>query len=487
MRRIALVAAMALAAPVAWLGSPASAFSCAPVDVERKLASGSVLAVVTRTDTDGGERAFRVERREGGRLPASVAGHAELPYDGVAAVVVERVEGRWIAATCSKTDLGTTLDRFNGAPQATSTEPVAAVLAGRFGGSRLAAIDSRGEVVAWDRRPGEAVNLAVCPGGRTVVAHAYPDPNSADRELTVHDAATLDVRATLDSTAFGRGWVRGLRCTDPDGREVQAIVEDDSPHGTSRLVTVSQTDSTDRPLGYDAGDYPVDFDGFLDWTTDRSEPARSHLVHVSPDGNAREVAEFAGATSVHRLAIAPDQSLAAAVLTVPGPHEFDDVPGWGRMAPNTVVVFDPRSGAELARVHPDRHAESIAWTRDGRLLVRTGHVNSAYDYRAGTLEVRDAGLRLLETHPAGTGSGLASLEDRPVTFGQGRLVVAHGDRLRTVDNPWLAGAWSLAPLDAAPPEAVAPISTAGATPAVFAGLAVVVGGLGFARARERRR
>lgn len=72
-----------------------------------------------------------------------------------------------------------------------------AVATGDFGGSRLAALDRRGEVVAWDRRPGEAEALVVCPGGQTVVAYNLPRTWEFGQlgKVTAHAAALTKAEA----------------------------------------------------------------------------------------------------------------------------------------------------------------------------------------------------------------------------------------------------------------------------------------------------
>ncbi|MGQ0465106.1 MAG: hypothetical protein ACT4QG_07260 [Sporichthyaceae bacterium] len=89
--------------------------------------------------------------------------------DGVAVAVFERKGGAWRHQICADhLDLAEVLAGVEPRPRAVEGGAPVAYAAGGYGDSRIVAFDAEGNTVAWDERPGTAIAVAACPGGRKV-------------------------------------------------------------------------------------------------------------------------------------------------------------------------------------------------------------------------------------------------------------------------------------------------------------------------------
>lgn len=478
MRPLAAVAAVATVFGTSLIfARPAHACGCETRDLDAELRDGGAVAVVTRTDAGETERAtFRVEEALGSDLPATLTGEIDQcqPYvlrESVAALAFRRTGvrlpagspqlGGWTLPSCSALDLNTVLTRLHGTPSATSTRPAVAVAAGDFGGSRLVALDRRGEVVAWDRRPGQADLVVACPGGRTVVAYGRP-PNGP-LELTVHDAATLETSRTVPLGLRDGEYARSLRCDDAAGRVVRLLATDEAGDSSSRVLTVVGGEITSAAIEVSVTWVVPIGDGFLADVATGPENLPA-LVRIHPDGSASAPAPLADLGGVLRLAVSPDErTIALMGYEVSPPRAVES-------ADLLVVTVDARTGRELARWRPDEYLEGIAWTPVGRLIVRSGYSGNTPPDRPGILTEFDRDLRAQTHRDSGQGSGLVTVGESVVTFAGTHVVaIPAAGAPRVVENLRLAGARSVVglsvtgfdPGDAEPTPAAAGIVRAG--------------------------
>ncbi|MGQ0843221.1 MAG: hypothetical protein ACT4QF_03705 [Sporichthyaceae bacterium] len=509
-RRAALTVALALAAPTTWFAPTAQACSCHVSDIEHGLREGWTLALVTRTDLNfyGGEReTFRIERSVGPDL--GVGGEVHIESNNVCAfdtlplqtspLYLRREGKRILAEGCANFDTGPALDRVLGAPSATSREAPVAVIAGQYGGSRLATVDERGGVVAWDRRPGYVGAVAVCPGGRTLVASAYIPHDPFDlnspfttgesygrSEVTVHDAATLRLVRTLALPAdLSVG--DAMRCLDPEGTSAQVLGGTGyDGRGGSALYTLTERATRRVPIAQGLVGAVADSRGFFAQTA--GDGPEASLIRVSAGGQASTLHQRF--PRLGQIVLSPDgRTLAALVAERYGALEEEgaDAP----TPPGTVVTLDARTGAVLAwasptgaqaRPSPAGLPTGLAWTAAGELLVATSGGDEGR-----SVEVLDRGLRTLGIRPITPGSPgfLASIGDSAALFSRARLTLTGPDRTpRSVDNLWLVGATYVTPLRG-PEFDGRSTSTDDQLPWVLAGLGLVVVGLGVAGLRSR--
>ncbi len=457
LRRTAVTAAFALAAPVTWLAAPAEACTCSaygnlpdPAAAQR---GGGFLAVVTQINDKGNGLALRVDRSAGptqdnykpfkepppplqttltGKAAASGCGY--VPYQAVKAVSPYRLKpaeskkGAWSAAGCRDLNVGDALQQIAGDAPTTSTTAPVAVLAGRFGNSSLVAVDERGEVVAWNRQKSRIANLAACPGGRTVVSW---DSSYADKVLTVRDARTLAQVRTLSLPA-NTSVIHGLRCDDTDGTRAQVLVAAEKASDGSTLYSVTETTTAAVPVAAHVTAPQWDGAGFIG--TSDHEPSRLALVRIARNGEVRLLR--ADLPSLEHLALGRDRRTAAAIAATDWPE--------GRAG--SVITFETRNGKLLASWVPETKADALAWTGNGHLLVRVGHVNEEAPYRAGMLEVRDRSLKPIATRASAPGS-LAAVGDVAVGYGDTRFSLAPAQgKPQVVDNLWLVGTTHVASL-----------------------------------------
>lgn len=441
-RARAALTGIAGAAAVGLTPVPASACSCWAPTVAESLAAGHAVAVVTRTDRGPGTAAtFAVEDSLGAELPDRLTGRVgdggscspPVPPGGVAALAFEPRDGGWFLGACRKLDLAEALEHVRGGPgpEATAGGRVVAVAAGAYGGSRLAALDRTGRVLAWDGRGGSAGHVAACPGGRTVVAVGRPAGEggpAAPAELTVHEASTLRVlRAVRLQEQAGRYRVRAMRCADPAGSRVEAVVEADDD---AQLVTVEGDRVRAAGLG-DIGAAAATADGFVvvaDGIHDDREPP--YLALIGPDGNRERAADLPGLTAAEHLAVSPDGRTAA----VYG-YGADDLP-------NALRTVDLGTGRALGSwTRGELYVGGLAWAGPDRLLA----LASSGGWKP--VRVFDRVLREVDRLPAVPGHALATVGDAAVTYWDTRMTItpAGGEPL-VLDELRLAGTQHVAGL-----------------------------------------
>ncbi len=501
---LAALAAGAVAAGSVLLFAPsAEACSCASRrTLEEGLADGDVIAILSRVDADRKSQTatLRVERTLDGTLPAEVTGEIGYPErcdetvapGEVTARLIERRDKGWQVAYCHRFLLGDMLQRMAGDPAVTSRGPAVLLAAGYFVGARLAAVDSAGDVVAWDARPGFGQAAAACPGADSVVAvgrgEATQDETgewvSAPTELTVHDAVTLDVRRTVRVPLEEYDQVLGLRCRDARGEGVDVLVaearSDDPAMGS--LLSVDGDKVATGPLGAVVAGAAT-AGGFL--MVVGGHPAS--LVQLGSDGSRRVLGQLPdGPTEWSQLVLSPDE----ATVAVGGSHTVT-----GR---SLTVTVDVVSGGVLAdRALPYAVGYPAVWSGPDRLLLWRGPARQA----DGQIRVVDRRLRTVETLRVSSGDGLTAVGGQPVTFGGFTRLTAHSASgpPRMVDELRLVGTQSLVPLPAladhpfAPPvgllppkgETVSPSGTWSGFPFVLGGGAAAVVGLALLRRRRK--
>lgn len=455
-----VVAAVALLGGSVLCAAPAEGTNCRAREVQTEMRKGNTLAIVTRTDHRAPPDAtFRVEAAYGVDVPATLTGRVDAGMDSqptafpgdVVALIFERRGDGWFLSTCSDVDLGEALDLVNGEPDPAAGGPIVAVATGDFGGSRLAGLDARGRVVAWDRRTGHAERVAACPGGRTVVAYgSRPDATVADpMELGVHDAATLRRKRVVlvPPTENGHSGA-DLRCADERGDVVQVLLTY-SGAGAARLVTVDGTRIDTVAISRVLREVVAVADGFLALAYTDQVDLQGTLVRIGSDGDITDLPTAESLSDVYEvLAVAPDGVTVAAFGSRSG-----------------VVTFDARTGVVLGRwAHGD--LAGAAWTADGHLLVRIGYDTGWGKPREGTMVTLDRRLRELARRPSTPGRYVAAIGDTAVTFGGTRLsATPEGGEARVLPELRLAATAEVVPLSTVslepaeqPPTSPAPAS-----------------------------
>ncbi len=379
-------AATACAAVSMLFAVPAHACSCALGSAKVALDAGGTVVIVTRTDATPNDAnrpgseppigTFRVEDFAGPEPPKILRGPLDtgascLPYvaPGAAAALSagRGPDGEWTVSGCGNGyPLGEALQLMDGDPEPAEDGRPVAFVAGNFASGRLAAVDSAGTVVAWDRTPGSATLAAVCPGGETVVAGgraprhtpAGADPRTfreGRAELTVHDADGLALRRQVGLDTGPGERVRALRCLDRAGRDIDLVATRNADQGgyDGRLVQVRGTAVSYRPIG-DVADAHAVGDGFL-----------------VRDGDMRRGATFSRLDAAGRLT--PVASLDESVeLWKPSTDgrtiaASAYVGGDGRYR---VIVLDVETGRQLGETPEGDWVTGLAWTSSSELLVR---------------------------------------------------------------------------------------------------------------------
>lgn len=378
-------AALGCAAVSVLFAVPAQACSCVQGSAQEAVDRGGTVVIVTRTDdtpNDGRGRGgppvgtFRVKDFIGPEPPAELHGPLDTgascaPYvapGALAALSAGRgKDGEWTVGGCgSGYPIGPALQLAEGDPDSGEGGPAVAYAAGDFGTGRLAALDQDGRVVAWDRTPGRGTAVAVCPGSETLAAvgeaplrrkpgakadftRLEPGPN----EVTIHDAADLDLQRTITlGTASGEDVV-ALRCLDPAGELVDLVAR---YHGEreydSRLVRVRDGKVTSVPLGA-VSDAQAIADGFMVRDEGRD---RTSFSRLGSDGRQTPVAQVDA--GIEAWQVSPDGRTIAAYSYL------------GKKLRNTIVTLDVASGERLGK-SPDRdYVTGLAWTASGELLAR---------------------------------------------------------------------------------------------------------------------
>jgi hypothetical protein len=486
------------------LSATPAAAGCGIPEMDELLKEGKTLGIVTRTDEGDGPRStYRVEAEFGGDLPAEVSGPPDgvewgpsvLPR-GLGALMFEHKES-WEFVPCAEVPLGPAIQRATGSPPVVSKGPAVAIAAGRFGGSRLVALDRRGRPVAWDGRAGRGTQVSACPGGQTVAATGrtgeryYPN---LDADLTLHDAVTLRPRRTLKLPVHRESQVLAMRCADARGNRVDILLVEFGGSGTEqgRLLSVTGKRMEVTKLGRVVAAAPVD-GGFLALAlAPREAPT---LVEVASGGARRVVATFDD-LSPDKLAVSPDGRTVA-------------VSGTSHANGRVLRTLDARTGALAGewgtdKVGQDAYVNGIAWSASNRLLARveTGRRGEELHLISFDRALREGGRGVAEP-----GWKFTAIGEAGVSYSGARMRASSiGSAGLTLDELRLADAQHLTPLtdkgfDPAPAaldvsvdvpveEVVADAdSSTGPWPGVLAGTAAVVAGslaFGFARRRRAR-
>ncbi len=371
---------------------PAEA-SCMVPDLARVLELGRVVGVVSRLDDDEGRKGtFRVHQTVGGTLPAELT--VDMPWnyspqvieDGLAALAFERKDG-WELGWCATLDLGEVLQRTEGAAAVASKRSAVAIAAGTFGDSRLVSLDRAGKPVAWDRQGGTAERVAVCPGGKTVVAVGRPGGTYArgKEELSVHDARTLEPKRVVKLPIYKHNEIAALRCADPQGERVDIFVVEYHSDGWGHLFSV-----TDRKVSSvggigRSGAAAVLGDGFV-------AVVKGKVVRIASSGANRPIASLVNLRP-RQLVVSPDQKTIAA---------------YDGQRLNTV---DPGTGERLGSLDIT-DVSGIAWTVSNRLLVRVGNGSGPVP----NLRSFDRKLEHMGQGKAATGWKFAAVGEAGVNF-----------------------------------------------------------------------
>ncbi|MGQ0847110.1 MAG: hypothetical protein ACT4QF_23575 [Sporichthyaceae bacterium] len=423
MTTAALLAFTAIVFPLAAAAEACSCSNQSPTSVDLDIATGNALAVVTRTDPGGAVANFVVEKSLGGPLPPRLDGRVDLtrggcqpfvpPAGGVGALVFTRDGEGWRLGRCSQVDLAYTLYRVQGPPTPVVGGDPVAVAAGRFGGSRLVALDAEGNPVAWDGRPGSAL-VAACPGGRRVASIGTvksPDGRTQLAEVTVHDAATLTALRTVPLQADRLQYVEAVRCLDAEGERVVAIAfNEDGVQSEARFLTVQGLGVQDAELApiREVAAVPG---GFVGVGRSFGALAPLALVRVADDGRVRTLAADTGFGYLESLAVTPDGRYAAL---------YGSPVGRARTKLE-LHVFDLRTGRIVAEHVPTHYVQALAWTASRQLLMA---VSKGPRVAAPPVEVRDLRLRLVGTRPSAAGYRLAAMGETAVRFNGGRVHLA---------------------------------------------------------------
>jgi hypothetical protein len=168
----------------------------------------------------------------------SAACGIEAPVGTRVGLVLERRAGAWYGHLCWQFAPEELLAAGQPLPAPNGHGPVALIVGGGFGESRLIALDGRGRTLAYGMGTGRVGLLAVCPGGRLVAELAFA---GSGQRLVVRATRTLRV-------------LRRQTLTLPRGRYPQRLACEDEA-GTSLLVFGRGTfDSYARSALYRAKD-----------------------------------------------------------------------------------------------------------------------------------------------------------------------------------------------------------------------------------------
>ncbi|MGQ0843219.1 MAG: hypothetical protein ACT4QF_03695 [Sporichthyaceae bacterium] len=510
-RRTALALAAALTVPLTWLAEPAAACSCPIPQPTEEVRAGHTIAVLTVVARRNFEVTYQVEtsnRPLPDRIVESEGDGCDLG-GSIGQTLAVTMRGDEDASWgwdnyCRQMEVGATLTAVRGLPAATAGEPVA-VVAGRFGGNRLAAVDAGGRVVAWKKSDGTTDGAAICPGGTRMATIGFDrSPGPAAVELTVLDTRTLATRRTVVLSTKEFGSPSRPRCLDADGSRVQFFGAGGVPKTTGLFeVRGDQVRRVaDLSIRLDSHLQALAGDGY---GTRAGSRGSEYVAHVDATGAVRKLAPLRMLEGIGDLAVDPSGTTVAVL----GRDRAEPVgPGYDEnLGRQIVVTLDLRDGRVLASWTPDRSADRIAWDSAGRLAVRVGHRNRFEEFTPGVVHLLDRDLRPIGTRPAPLGLRLTVVGDTVVGYGSSGygggtrpVLSAPTGPSRSLDDLWLAMAEEILPLgptgfaaDAGDTRRLAAlrVSTSGAgstddsLPLVLCGLAVTVLGMGLGAARGR--
>ena len=357
------------------------ACSCALPDPRAALAQADGAFVGTLVSRRQGDQTtvltFSVEKALKGAIARTVelstasnsaACGIETSIGARVGLVLERRGGAWHGHLCWQFAPEELLAAGQPLPAPNGHGPVALIVGGGFGESRLVALDARGRTLAYGTGTGRVGLLAVCPGGRRLAELAYV---GSGQKLVIRATRTLRV-------------LRRQALTLPRGRYAQRLACED-PAGSSLLVFGRAT-----------------FDSY----------ARSALYRVK---NGRLRALWNGAAydaafasrHAHLSAGADGRTLLRIDLRTGRARRLARLPGaLTAMTPNdagTVLagVLDPEVGrSQIVRIDLARRPARVTSTRlpgeDGYgqvFWLRTGRLLFVPSYGSGTSRVLDSSLR----------------------------------------------------------------------------------------------
>lgn len=462
---------------VAWAGvtsgtQPAAACSCADPDLAPALSGDPdhALVLAERTDLDGGPGgSLRVLRTLAG---GPVTGPVDATFDdggscdpgvtggGVAALLLARASEGWRTTVCGIVPIG---DALLAADVPVRTDPDAGpptlVVAGAYGGARLAGVDAAGRVAAWGEGGGRALAMTRCPGGDLLVEVA-----TTDAEVVVQRWSVPDLRAVGPAVPLDVEWAFGaaVRCLDAGGERVQvALPGAHEPGALVELVgtEVSRTPAPIRQAAAAGGTLAV-----VTGDPGLPEPRTSTIATVGEDGELTELTSPAAV--LDRLAVSPS-----------GRHVL--AAGYPEGAGDLLVVV----GADGEDVRERQLAayHHVGWLGDDRVWLR--REGDGAPFGSVSTRVDLLGTDLTDAGPLDVGVAwqLRRLDDDGILrFGVAPPSVRRGEEVSAVDDPRLTATTAALPLDATAVLTAAssptPTTSTPTTSPVSAGTLVDAGG-----------
>ncbi|HYI74160.1 MAG TPA: hypothetical protein VEW90_02735, partial [Gaiellaceae bacterium] len=224
--RAALVLVLAVASLAAGV-EPGHACSCALPDARSALARADGAFVGTaRTRRDVGQQVvytFAVERTLKGSLgrtvdvvtpSSSAACGIEVPIGARVGLVLDRRGAAWNGSLCAQFEPAELLAAASPLPAPNGRGPVALVLGGEFGDTRLIALDGRGLTLAYGRGGGRAGLVSFCPGNRRLTEVAF---TAGGTVLAVRVLPSLRIVRRHTFVLPGNRYPAGLACETASG------------------------------------------------------------------------------------------------------------------------------------------------------------------------------------------------------------------------------------------------------------------------------
>ena len=421
---------------------PARACSCGDPDLGPALAGApdEALVVARRLDHDGGpDGELAILRTLAG---GPVVGPVEARFDtgascdpwltggGIAGLLLARDGDRWTTTTCGMVGVGQAFAAAEVAPEADpAAGPPTLLLAGELGGARVAAVDAAGRVSAFGLGEGEALGVAICPDGRTLV------------EVSAHDGTVALQRWGLPGLAADgpavdlgeqRSHAAGVRCLDPTGQRATVVLPAYGEPGAVALVDGQDVERRPSPV-QDVAAAGTTL-AVLIGPGVVGEGSAETIGVVDEAGDLQALVSRAG-TSFDRVAVSPSGTwIAAAGYPQDG-------------AGDLVVVTAVDGSATAARPVPGFH--QLGWVDDQTLWLRDEET-SAFGVAPTGVELRDRELATVGTLEVGPTDELTWLPAGGVLrHGLGLPSVLRDDTVTQVQEVRLAGATAVAVLDAA--------------------------------------
>ena len=381
---------------------PATALSCAQINVREDVENADAAMVGTLESVDGLTYRFAVEKVVKGRLGATVEIVTYDDMDQLSAVIgwrggllLQRVDGRWRSGKCSVRDPEALLAALGPLAPPTAAGTVAYVVGGAFGEPRTSSLDDAGRLLAYGLGAGYTIAIDVCPGARTLVEVAVGPREPTRPRLAVRDVATMAVKRELalpDPAPKHRGGGRAvLTCRDPNAHSVlvyyadgaaRHVVEvagdnlnvlwanrDEEPassvgvfHPRQPVVYVSVNDTQITAVDLTSGgERPLAAADLFD------QPGAPPPPTPTP-GFPTPTASSEQSSYVTSLAVSPDGSALAAVIG-------------GYPVPGGLMLIDLAGGpAHITRFAvPDAHSGDAGWVDDKSLAVGLGEHVVLYD------------------------------------------------------------------------------------------------------------